>query len=101
MGWDQGLDKAGVAYKLAAAKEDRIRVIAGPGTGKSYAMKRRVARLLEEKVSPDKVLAVTLPEWPQRTCIASSRSLAFRAARILRVKPCMRSPCASYRASTS
>jgi DNA helicase-2/ATP-dependent DNA helicase PcrA len=59
LGWDQGLDKAGVAYKLAAAKEDRIRVIAGPGTGKSYAMKRRVARLLEETVSPDKVLAVT------------------------------------------
>ena len=61
LGWDQGLDKAGVAYKLAAAKEEnRIRVIAGPGTGKSYAMKRRVARLLEEKVSSrDKVLAVT------------------------------------------
>jgi hypothetical protein len=36
--WDQGLDKAGVAYKIASAKENRIRVIAGPGTGKSYAM---------------------------------------------------------------
>jgi DNA helicase II / ATP-dependent DNA helicase PcrA len=57
--WDQGLDKAGVAFKIAAAGEDRIRVIAGPGTGKSYAMKRRVARLLEEKVPPEKVLAVT------------------------------------------
>jgi superfamily I DNA/RNA helicase len=57
--WDQGLDKAGVAYKIAAAGGDRIRVIAGPGTGKSYAMKRRVARLLEEQVSPEKVLAVT------------------------------------------
>ena len=59
MGWDQGLDKTGVAYKIASATGDRIRVIAGPGTGKSYAMKRRVARLLEEKVDPDTVLAVT------------------------------------------
>jgi DNA helicase II / ATP-dependent DNA helicase PcrA len=57
--WDQGLDQNGVAYKIASATGDRIRLIAGPGTGKSYAMKRRVARLLEEKVSPDKVLAVT------------------------------------------
>ena len=59
MAWDEGLDKAGIAYKIASAKEDRIRVIAGPGTGKSFAMKRRVARLLEEKVSPEKILAVT------------------------------------------
>jgi DNA helicase-2/ATP-dependent DNA helicase PcrA len=57
--WDQGLDKTGVVFKIAAAGEDRIRVIAGPGTGKSYAMKRRVARLLEEKIPPEKVLAVT------------------------------------------
>jgi superfamily I DNA/RNA helicase len=57
--WDQGLDKAGVAYKIASSKARRIRVIAGPGTGKSYAMKRRVARLLEEEVPPEKVLAVT------------------------------------------
>jgi superfamily I DNA/RNA helicase len=59
LAWDAGLDKAGVAYKIAAATENRIRVIAGPGTGKSYAMKRRVARLLEEKIPPDKILAVT------------------------------------------
>lgn len=57
--WDKDLDKNGVAYKIAAASGDRIRVIAGPGTGKSYAMKRRVARLLEENVKPDKMLAVT------------------------------------------
>ena len=59
LAWDQELDKAGVAYKIAAAAGNRIRVIAGPGTGKSYAMKRRVARLLEEQIPPDKVLAVT------------------------------------------
>jgi ATP-dependent DNA helicase UvrD/PcrA len=57
--WDKDLDKNGVAYKIAAETGNRIRVIAGPGTGKSYAMKRRVARLLEEEVEPEKVLAVT------------------------------------------
>jgi DNA helicase-2/ATP-dependent DNA helicase PcrA len=57
--WDEGLDKAGIAFKIASAAGNRIRVIAGPGTGKSYAMKRRVARLLEENVPPEKVLAVT------------------------------------------
>lgn len=59
MAWDTGLDKKGVSYKIAAAPQKRIRVIAGPGTGKSYAMKRRVARLLEEGVSPKSLLAVT------------------------------------------
>ncbi|MBI5262555.1 MAG: ATP-dependent helicase [Bradyrhizobium sp.] len=59
MAWDEGLDKDGVAYKIAATEADRVRVIAGPGTGKSYAMKRRVARLLEEQVEPENVLAVT------------------------------------------
>jgi DNA helicase-2/ATP-dependent DNA helicase PcrA len=59
MAWDEGLDKNGVAFKIASATDQRIRVIAGPGTGKSYAMKRRVARLLEEGVPAKRVLAVT------------------------------------------
>ena len=47
MAWDDGLTKDSIVYKIAATLEKRIRVIAGPGTGKSFAMKRRVARLLE------------------------------------------------------
>lgn len=59
MAWNTDLDPASVAYKIAAADEARVRVIAGPGTGKSFAMKRRVARLLESGVDPTRVLAVT------------------------------------------
>lgn len=59
MPWDFGLDPNSVAYKIAAATTERVRVIAGPGTGKSFAMKRRVARLLESEVAPKKILAVT------------------------------------------
>ncbi|ALJ12382.1 ATP-dependent helicase [Sphingopyxis macrogoltabida] len=59
MAWDTGLDKGSVAYGIAAAPEPRVRVIAGPGTGKSFAMKRRVAKLLESGIAPKEVLAVT------------------------------------------
>lgn len=59
MAWDTGLDIGSVAYGIASAPEPRVRVIAGPGTGKSYAMKRRVARLLESGVAPKELLAVT------------------------------------------
>jgi DNA helicase II / ATP-dependent DNA helicase PcrA len=59
MAWDTGLDIDSIAYRIASAPEPRVRVIAGPGTGKSFAMKRRVARLLEVGVSPKELLAVT------------------------------------------
>ncbi len=49
-GLGYGLDKESVVYAIAAAPESRVRVIAGPGTGKSFAMKRRVAKLLESGV---------------------------------------------------
>lgn len=36
-----------------------MRVLAGPGTGKSYALQRKVMRLLEEGRDPKRILAVT------------------------------------------
>ncbi len=59
MSWDNGLDIDTAAYKFAAATDHVIRVVAGPGTGKSFSLQRRVARLLEEGVDPKKILAVT------------------------------------------
>ena len=60
MAWDDDLSAGSAAYEIAASAHARIRVLAGPGAGKSFAMKRRVARLLEaEKVDPAKILAVT------------------------------------------
>lgn len=59
MAWDDGLDPAGSAYQIAASENGRIRVVAGPGAGKSFAMKRRVARLLEEGIEADHILPVT------------------------------------------
>ena len=57
--WSDELDQKKPAYQIASSKNPRIRVLAGPGTGKSFAMKRRVARLLEEGILPKKILPVT------------------------------------------
>lgn len=59
MPWSDGMIVGSDAYAIAASTNTRIRVVAGPGTGKSFAMKRRVARLLETGVEPDEILPVT------------------------------------------
>ena len=59
MSWDHNLDAKTPAYQIASSTKQNIRVIAGPGTGKSFAMKRRVARLLENGVEPKSILPVT------------------------------------------
>ena len=59
MPWSDGLGPATPTYQIAASTNDRVRVVAGPGTGKSFAMKRRVARLLETGVHPNAILPVT------------------------------------------
>lgn len=57
MSWDDGL--TGTARDIASTDHSPLRVMAGPGTGKSFAMKRRVARLLEAEQEPRRILAVT------------------------------------------
>lgn len=58
MPWDTGLE--GPARTFAQATERRVRCLAGPGTGKTFALLRRVQRLLEAGVPPERVLVVTL-----------------------------------------
>ena len=57
MSWDDGL--SGAAYEVAASQATRLRVRAGPGTGKTFALMRRVARLLEEGATARRVLVST------------------------------------------
>lgn len=59
MAWNDGLDKGTPAYNLASTKSKTIRAVAGPGSGKSFAIKRRVARLLESGTNPQEILAIT------------------------------------------
>ena len=53
------MDKKSPAYQLALSTAPTIHVIAGPGTGKTYGLTRRIARLLEEGEEPERILAVT------------------------------------------
>jgi len=57
MPWSDGLD--GQALEIAATPASPLRVVAGPGTGKTFALLRRLARLLEEGQDPRRVLLVT------------------------------------------
>ena len=59
MAWSDGLLPGTPTYAIASSANARVRVVAGPGTGKSFAMKRRVARLLEEGAQPSIILPVT------------------------------------------
>jgi DNA helicase-2/ATP-dependent DNA helicase PcrA len=55
--WDQNL--TGKALAIAETDCKYLRVMAGPETGKTFAMKRRVARLLEQGIEPKRLLVVT------------------------------------------
>ncbi len=57
MAWDTNLN--GTHLAIAAYNGTPLRVVAGPGTGKTFALMRRVARLLEQGVQPSRILAVT------------------------------------------
>ena len=52
-------DLTGPALEIAETDARRLRVMAGPGTGKSYALQRRVTRLLEQGQDPARIWAVT------------------------------------------
>ena len=55
--WDDGL--TGPARNIAGLDHTPIRVLAGTGTGKTFALMRRVARLLQEGTIADQMLVCT------------------------------------------
>lgn len=58
MAWDDNL--VGVHRAIAASDSQRIGVLAGPGTGKTrFGLMRRVVRLLEEGVPPERILLIS------------------------------------------
>jgi DNA helicase-2/ATP-dependent DNA helicase PcrA len=73
MAWDNDLE--GAALHIAETHNSPLRVMAGPGTGKSFAMKRRVARLLEEETNPSRILAVTFTRNAAANLVEDLREL--------------------------
>lgn len=57
MSWDDGLKPPHL--NIASYPDSPLRVLAGPGTGKTFAMMRRVCRLLEDGEDPKKILLLT------------------------------------------
>ena len=55
--WNDNLQ--GVHLAIAAENGTPMHVLAGPGTGKTFAMMRRVARFLEQGVDPKELLTLS------------------------------------------
>ena len=64
MPWQQ--DLAGVQLAIAVEIGNPVHILAGPGTGKTRAMMRRVARMLEEGVQARDILAVSFTRTAAR-----------------------------------
>ena len=82
MPWDDGL--IGTARNIAATDETPLRVMAGPGTGKSFAMKRRAAKLLEGGQNPERVLAVTFTRNAAASLVDDLRALGIAGCEQIR-----------------
>ncbi|MDA2915827.1 ATP-dependent helicase [Nitrospinae bacterium AH_259_B05_G02_I21] len=73
MAWDEGLE--GGAYRIAAINHSPLCVLAGPGTGKTFALIRRVARLLESGSSPKRLLVVTFTRTAAHDLVSQLEAL--------------------------
>ena len=62
--WDDGL--IGAARRIAEIDHSPIRVLAGPGTGKTFALMRRVARLLQNGETANRILVCTFTRTAAR-----------------------------------
>ena len=71
--WDDGIE--GVQRDIAGSDKSHIGVLAGPGTGKTFGLQRRVVRLLSEGVVPQRILAVTFTRAAARSLEADIRGL--------------------------
>ena len=84
MPWNDGL--TGTALQIASTNDTPLRVMAGPGTGKSFAMKRRVARLLEENANPRRILAVTFTRNAAASVVEDLASLGVEGSNKIHAK---------------
>jgi ATP-dependent DNA helicase UvrD/PcrA len=80
--WNEGLE--GPAVDVAGAPETTLRVDAGPGSGKTFALMRRACRLLEEGVDPRRVMAATFTRTSATDLKKALRALGVDGADSIR-----------------
>lgn len=78
MRWDDGLE--GAALRIAAADVTPLRIVAGPGTGKTFSLMRRVARLLQTGASPEGIFVSTFTRTAARDLEESLVELGVEGA---------------------
>jgi DNA helicase II / ATP-dependent DNA helicase PcrA len=69
---DEAPDPATV---FSASASSALRALAGPGTGKTYALVKRLAHLLEQGVDPRRILVVTFARTAARDLVAAVATL--------------------------
>lgn len=80
--WNDGLDEAFTS--IAGYEGPYTCVIAGAGTGKTFALKRKVARLLEEGEPPSSLLAITFTRTAARDLNNALHSLGVEGCDLVR-----------------
>ena len=80
--WDDGL--AGHARNIAELDHTPIRVLAGPGTGKTFALIRRVARLLQGGAMANRILVCTFTRTAARDLEGELADLGVDGANAVR-----------------
>jgi len=84
MPWNTGLQ--GPHLNIAAYPGTPLRVVAGPGTGKTFALMRRVARLLEQGAQPNGILAVTFTRTAANDLVEKLAALGVPGADLVAAK---------------
>ena len=64
MNWRDGL--SGVQLEIAESLVSPVHVLAGPGTGKTLAVMRRIARMMDGGMAPKDILAVSFTRTAAR-----------------------------------
>ncbi len=75
-----------VQWQIAHAPDHQIRVLAGPGTGKTFGLQHRVARLLEDGVNPKDVLAVTFTRAAASALRSDLAAIGVEAANLIEAR---------------
>ena len=73
MAWNTGL--TGAHLNIANYSGTPLRIMAGPGTGKTFALIRRVSRLLETGTTPSSILVVSFTRTAANDLISTLNSL--------------------------